>query len=252
MAGVRRWPPARVVSAMQAACGLPDGGEIERAGPVTRLVYRDHGLVRCLTVYPKPFTAGLLQWQVGVGDEEIRSPTTAMWTHYEPAPDLAEYDRPKRGLTGYQWPTTPGALDDELIRDVTRFARQMLWFLADRRDLGRLLLYWSETGDHRLQRREVAGSGWGEPAAGIAQAIIMARVTADPELEEAALALVNSGEVPGRRVGRWAREFRSWSPVDISDLEQLGRQSPEATRREFAKYFPQSDAAQGADPNETD
>lgn len=244
MASVRRWPPVRVVSALLAACGLPDGGEIERAGPVTRLVYRDHGLVRCLEVYPKQFSAGLLQWQVGVGDEEISSPSTAMWTHYVPAPDLAEHDRPRRGLTGYQWPTTPGSLDDELVRDVTRFAPQMLWFLADRSDLGRLLLYRSETGDHRLQRGEVVGSRWGEPAAGIAQAIVLARVTADPELEQAALALVNSGAVPGRRVGRWAEEYRSWSPADISDLEQLGRQSPEVTRREFAKYFPRSDSAQ--------
>jgi hypothetical protein len=216
-------------------------------GQFTSLVYRDHGLVRCLKMYPKPVSAGLLQWQVAVGDEEICSPTTAMWTRYAPAPGLAEHDQPRRGLTGYRWPTTAGSLDEELVRDVTRFGPQMLWFLADRRDLGELLLYRSETGGQGVQRGDVVGSRWGERAAGIAQAIMLARTMADPELEEAALALVSSGATPGRRVARWAEQFRTWSPVDISDLEQLGKQSSEATRREFAryaKYFPQSDAAE--------
>jgi hypothetical protein len=44
-------------------------------------------------------------------------------------------------------------------------------------------------------------------------------------------------DVSGWSVGRWAALDREWSPVDISDLEQLGKQSSAATRLEFARYF---------------
>lgn len=68
MATARRWLPARVVSALRSACGLPDGGEIGRDGRITRLEYRDNGLARRLEVYPEAFGSGLVHWQVSVGD----------------------------------------------------------------------------------------------------------------------------------------------------------------------------------------
>jgi len=93
MPGDRRWPPVRVLTAVRTACGLPDGEVVERDGSITRLVYRDHGLARCLEVYPQPFSAGLLQWQVSVGDDGVRqSPevTRQEFAKYFPRSDTAE------------------------------------------------------------------------------------------------------------------------------------------------------------------
>jgi hypothetical protein len=69
---------------------------------------------------------------------------------------------------------------------------------------------------------------------------MLARATGQPELEDAARALVASGDARGRDVQYWAALERTWSPVDISDLEttaHVPKYSPEQIRREFARYF---------------
>jgi hypothetical protein len=114
---------------VQAEAGLPEGGTIERAGPLTCLVYRDNGLLRRLELYPA-ISPGLLQWQIGVCDDAVRSPTAALWTHYKPVPGLAfaAGEEPRRNFTGYRWPVSGTALDPQFLRDVARFAR---YFPAD-------------------------------------------------------------------------------------------------------------------------
>jgi hypothetical protein len=213
----RRWPPAKVMRELWAASGLPENGSVERDRAMTHLVYRDGGLIRRLSVYPT--SPGVLKWQVDVGDEQVRSPNTAMWTHYRPAPDLTftPEDRPRPNFDGYPWPVSGGGLDDRLVRDVTRFAAAMLWFAADRRELGAMLLH-DARGGLPVTRGDVAGSRWGELAAGVVQAVILARAIPDPELEATALAKIAAGEVALDSVRHWVGSYREWSPVDISDL----------------------------------
>jgi hypothetical protein len=239
MAGARRWAPARVVSALQADCGLPEGAAIERVGPMTCLVYRDHGLLRRLELYPA-ISPGSLQWQVSVCDEAVRSTTTALWTYYKPADGLTfgAGEEPRRHFTGYQWPVSGTGLDAQLVRDVARFAAPMLWFLDDRHDLGMMLLHHGTSDAGFIRRGEVLGRRWGELAAGIAQAVILGRAIPDPELEDLAFARLDAGLASGQSVGRWAGLFQQWSPVDIGDLIRLDRYSSAAIRSEFARYFP--------------
>jgi hypothetical protein len=100
-----------------------------------------------------------------------------------------------------------------------------------------------------LMRGDVHAQVTGAPAARAVGAVMLARVTAQPELEEAAWSLVASREVRGRDVTYWAGVERDWSPVDISDLEEIPdipKYSPEEIRREFARYFP-DDAATAED-----
>jgi hypothetical protein len=236
--GPRRWAPARVIRAVQAEAGLPEGGTVGRAGPVTCLDYRDNGLLRRLEVYP-PLRSGLLQWQVGVCDEVVRSTTMALWTQYKPSPDLisAAGEEPRRNFTGYQWPVTGTRLDPQLVRDVARFAAPMPWFLAGRHDLGTMLLHHDAADSGYIRRGEVMGRRWGELAAGIAEAIVLARAIPDRGLEDRAFAVLDAGHASGQAVGRWAGLFQHWSPVDISDLERLDRYSSSAVRAEFARYF---------------
>jgi hypothetical protein len=72
---------------------------------------------------------------------------------------------------------------------------------------------------------------------------MLARVTGQPDLEDAARALIASGDASGRDVQYWAALDRAWSPVEISDLEEISdapKDSPEESRREFARYFAHS------------
>jgi hypothetical protein len=217
----RRWPPAKLMRELWAASGLPEGGTVERDRAMTHLVYRDGGLIRRLTFYPN-LPPGRLRWEVGVGDGEVTSPNTAMWSQYRLPEDLtfASGEAPRRNFDGYPWPRSGGGLDDGLVRDVARFAAAMLWFLADRRDLCRLLMH----GDGRtpyswqVRRGDVIGSRWGELAAGVVQAVILARAIPDPELEALALAKLADGSVSPESVRYWARLDCEWSPVDIADL----------------------------------
>ena len=154
-------------------------------------------------------------------------------------------EEPQRNFTGYTWPLSGTVLEERLVRDVARFARPMLWFLADRHDLGTILLQHGVDGGGFIRRGEVMGGRWGELAAGIAEAIVLARAIPDPGLENRAFAILDAGHASGRAVGRWAGLFQQWSPVDISDLERLGTYSSAAIRAEFARYLPANQPRQG-------
>jgi hypothetical protein len=239
----RRWPADRVLRNLRAECGLPDDATIERIGGQAGLSYRDNQLLRRLVIEPQPFTAGRLSWRVGACAEAAQPPQAGLWAWCEPGPGLDWPDgaEPRRNFHGYRWPVTGGGLDPELIRDVTRFAEQMLWFLADPRDLGLLMLHRGGDGGSGLIRGEVRGHVMGALAARVVGAVMLARVTGQPELEAAARALVASGEARGRDVRYWAALDREWSPVDISDLETIEdvpKYSSEEIRREFARHFP--------------
>jgi hypothetical protein len=203
---------------------------------MTCLAYRDNGLLRRLDIYPF-ISPGLLQWQAGVA----RSDSTALWTHYKPAPGLPfpPGSQPRRNFTGYPWPLAGTTLDEQLVYDVARFAPAMLRFLSDRRDLGAILLHHDTSNAGYARRGEVMGRRWGELAAGVAQAIILARAIPEPRLEDQAFAILAAGHAPGRAVGRGASLYQTWSPIDINDLTQLGSYSSPAIRTEFAPYFPQ-------------
>jgi hypothetical protein len=160
-----------------------------------------------------------------VGAIQVSASSQALWTRYEPAQDLPlpEAELPSRNFTGYGWPVAGTDIDGHLVRDVRRFARSMLWFLSDRHDLGRMLIHRTDSGLASIRRGDVVGTAWGEYSARIAAAVILARIDEDRDLEAAALARVTSGVVSARAVGRWAAQDQAWSPVDISDLQQLGR-----------------------------
>lgn len=242
----RRWPANRVLREMRAQCGLPDGAMAERVGGVAGLSYRDSGLLRRLVIYPQPFAGGRLDWRVETCAEAVQPPQAGLWTWYEPAPELVlpAGEEPRRNFHGYAWPVTGRGMDPELIRDVTRFARLMLWFLADTRDLGALMLHRVGEGGNWVTRGHVRGHVVGAMAARVAGAVMLARAAGQPELEQAARALVASADARGRDVRYWAAQFREWSPADISDLEAIEdtpKYSPEDLRREFGRYLsPQS------------
>lgn len=132
---------------------------------------------------------------------------------------------------------TGGGLDPDLVRDIARFSGPMLWFLADNRDLGTLMLHQGPG----VTQGDVCGHVVGALAAHVTGAVMLARATGQPELEDAARAIVASGDARGRDVRYWAVQDRTWSPVDISDLEEIAdvpKYSPEEIRQEFARYFP--------------
>jgi hypothetical protein len=104
----------------------------------------------------------------------------------------------------------------------------MLWFLTDRRDLGRLLAHGDGRTAHswQVRRGDVVGSRWGELAAGVVQAVILARAIPDPELEALSLAKLADGSASPESVRHWARLYGEWSPVDIADLAEGARHRP--------------------------
>jgi hypothetical protein len=243
VSGPRRWPADRVLREVRVACGLPDGATAERVGGLAGLSYRDNGLLRRLVIYPQPFAGGHLSWRIEVCAEAVQPPKATLWAWFEPAQGLVlpAGEEPLRNFHGYVWPVTGGGLDPELARDVGRFGRPMLWFLADTRDLGALMLRRDPEDGNRATRGDVRGYVVGALEARVVGAVMLARATGQPELEDAARAVVASADARGSDVRYWAALDREWSPVDISDLEAIvdvPRYSPEEIRREFARFFP--------------
>ena len=224
---------------VRQACDLPDGATAERVRGLAGLSYRDNGLLRRLVITPRPFAAGRLNWLVEVCAEAVQPPEYGLWARFAPAEGLVSQpgEEPRRNFHDYAWPVTGGKLDPDLVRDVTRFAKPMLWFLADTRDLGALMLHPGPP----VTRGDVGGYVQGALAARVVGGVMLARATGQPEVEDKARELVASGDVRGKDVQHWAALERAWSPVDISDLETIAdvpKYSPEDIRREFARYFP--------------
>ncbi|KAK1828579.1 hypothetical protein QBC39DRAFT_436336 [Podospora conica] len=86
--------------------------------------------------------------------------------------------------TDYPWPVTGEGLDPDLIEDVRRFPPIMLWFLHDRYDLGLMLLAGDDAPTSLMRVRDgVEAMRWSGGAAGLVQAMILARSAPDPKLE---------------------------------------------------------------------
>jgi hypothetical protein len=240
----RRWAKQRILNDLVVACNLPEHGQIEiRDRSVAELVFTDSGLRRCLGVFAAS-GPGILRWQVEVGDQYLRFPGTAAFvTSYAPfrdwqaapqEPATVEDQRYRRHNHGYVWPNGSGPLDTELVDDVRTLAPAMLWFLKDRAELGRLLLHGrpGRVPDFWTRDGVTAMPYAGQPA-GLVQAVILARVTGDAELETLALDKLqrerdqpaNNFEEPfSQTVGYWAGQMAAQSPADISDLQALSRQ----------------------------
>jgi hypothetical protein len=241
----RRWTKQRILGELVSQCGLPASGTIESLGhQLAALVYIDSGLCRQLLVYPDR-RPGLLRWHVHVYDPQLRPAGTAWFTtHYSPTrprrwlPDepVVDHDWPYRRFDdGYDWPSGNGPLDPLLVEHVRRFAIGMLWFLKDRGELGRLLL--AGSGDERgsWERDGVTASPYAGAPAGVVQAVILARMVGDRELDALALdKLHREREQPvdgfggtfAQAVGYWASEKADHYPVDISDLVELDKRRP--------------------------
>ncbi len=130
---------------------------------------------------------------------------------------------------GYPWPTSKNTIEPLILEDVSRYAPNALSFVADRRDLGELLL--SAVPVHR-------GAVWaelvpGNEAARLAKALILARHVGDVKLEAAVFSKLNRvGEKDISRIPEksylfrqsaadWAKEYATVVAVDLSDLIRL-------------------------------
>jgi hypothetical protein len=214
-------------------CDLPSSGTVHKSNRQTALVYTDSGLHRKLLVYPDR-RPGLLAWQVDVAVPDLGRPGTADFaTRYSLPRELVTRDGrlTQRYDGGYEWPIGGAAMDQRLIDDVRRFAASMLWFLKDRQELGRLLL--AGDGESGAWEKDgVTASPWCHAPAGVVQALILARVTGDSELEALVHAKLErerdhvvrgfGGTFP-QAVGYWAEQMVEDSPVDIWDLLTLKR-----------------------------
>lgn len=231
----RRWTKDRILCALVAKGDLPPSGTITKVNRQTALVYIDADLRRQLLVYPDR-RPGLLQWHVELDIPELRPPATLafgicctphrQWPRTDPELRPGSHD-------GYDWPVGAGPIDARLVEDVRQLAVAMLWFLRDRRELGRLLL----AGDGNTgswERESITARPWAGAPAAVVQAVILARILSDTELEAEALAKIERERdhlVKGfndtfpHAVGYWATQIAQHSPVDICDLTNL------ATRR---------------------
>jgi hypothetical protein len=230
----RRWTKERVLAELMSRCDLPSSGAIHKVSyKQTALIYTDSGLTRQLQVYPDR-QPGLLDWQVNVGVPDLGRPGTVdFMTDYSLPRELVARDGrlAERYGGGYPWPIGNAAMDQRLIDDVRRFAASMLWFLKDRRELGRLLL--AGDGERGAWEKDgIRARPWCHAPAGVVQAVILARVTGDTELEALAHAklererdhvVMGFGGTFPQAVGDWAEQMLEDSPVDISDLLTLRR-----------------------------
>jgi len=106
--------------------------------------YVDNALLRRLYTGVPRHRPGAITWSVQVSDAEFERPDdVAFGTRYHVDDALVggEVKRSdSRNWTDYPWPTTGTEIDADFIADIRRFAPTMLWFLADRHDLGLMLL----------------------------------------------------------------------------------------------------------------
>ncbi|MDQ7905934.1 hypothetical protein RB614_15565 [Phytohabitans sp. ZYX-F-186] len=229
----RRWTKERTLAELVSRCDLPSSGTIHKSNKQTALVYTDSGLHRQLLVYPDR-QPGLLRWQVDVKVPDLGRPGTADFaTRYTlpREPVIRDGRLTQRYDSGYDWPIGDGPVDQRLIDDVRRFAASMLWFLKDRQELGRLLLA-GNGNSGTWENNGITASPWSGAPAGLVQALILARVTGDTELEALAYdkpererdhIVIGFGGTFPQAVGYWAEQIVPHSPVDISDLLGPGR-----------------------------
>ncbi|WP_436534020.1 hypothetical protein [Actinoplanes sp. HUAS TT8] len=202
-----RRPREQVFRELMAAWHLPEPDEIRRGRQAAEAVYRGGGLRRHLRLLPG--THGRLRWNVLVFDDELAplvdTDFFTAWVFRADEPLVAEGSPPVFFHGEYRWPEVGRPAENRLVVDGLLFAGRLLWCLADRAELGRLLIAGEWTRDDITARR-LGGDPMGTVAA-----VIIARRIGDTELERLALARIGGA-------GPVAAQAAAWSPVDISDL----------------------------------
>jgi hypothetical protein len=121
-------------------------------------------------------------------------------------------------------------IEPRLVAEGRSFVARMLWFLKDRAELARLLLAGAGDEPGLWRRDDIVAARLSGAASGLVQAIILARLSGDADLERMAKAKLEAtadvdvagfGGTFSAAVGWYATEHAAWSPVDLSDLAPL-------------------------------
>jgi len=214
----------RLAAHLAVAAGLPPAWtQASRA-----VEWHDNGLVRRLVVSPLKHDTTRVNWWVELVDERLRvadGPRVALTIGV--TADVA--DVRQRIDEGYPRPTTPAKVDPDMVEDIRRYAPDALAFVADRAELGRIML-----GD-KPRRGNLEDLTWFPGSRKLIQAVMVARDTGDRALEAEALAggaaladLPLTG--PGPKTYRELFEHNAmmWNYhglVDLTDLFPKGKRS---------------------------
>jgi hypothetical protein len=228
-----RWlPMRRAVLALQAEV-LPPGGRVEADRGEASVRYLDSGIRRVFSLGRLKHDLTRLGWTVFIEDATYGNGyplgPCAVWVRL---PEKSQEDKVRERLrgergedweNGYRRPTPSQAPPARLVFDLARWLRPALAFVADRQDLGRLLL--SEADVTRGELSAFLRSG---PApARLVHSVMIARDLGDMELERAALdrlaqnrerATQGWTKTFGAAVAHWANEAAKRTGVDLSDL----------------------------------
>jgi hypothetical protein len=228
-----RWRPmGDVAQALQAEL-LPPDGELEAGRGVATIRYLDWGLRRVFWLGADRYDRERVVWEVFVEDATYGNGSPlgpcAVWVRPPEKPVEAKAREAVSGERGEDWengyrrPTPGQGLSARLVFDLARWARPALAFVADRRDLGYLLLNESD-----VRRGEVSALlGSGLHASRLVNSVMLARDLGDDELERAALdKLARNRDRPtqgwsetfGAEVAYWAGQYAATAGVDLADL----------------------------------
>ncbi len=201
-----------------------------------QLVVGDGAVRHAVTVAGDRHDPSLLAWTVHAVDTEIDPPLARfggmrveIWR-----PDRTTRVAGVAAPAGYRypWPATSAELrSSAFLRDVRRYLPGAVSFVADRRDLGEILL-----ADGDVHRGEVWAALPANARPGrVAKALVLARRAGDAELERRALGVLahdgarDLSREPGRAylfrdaVRDWAKKFAEPARVDLSDVTGTGR-----------------------------
>lgn len=243
-----RWLPMNdAVLALQAEV-LPPGGTVRAGRGEVSVCYLDGGVRRVFSLGRLKHDPTRLGWTVFIEDATYGNHhplgPSAVWVR---PPEKSAEDRVREHLrgedpedweNGYRRPAPSQSLPARLVFDLARWVRPALVFVADRRDLGRLLL--SEVDVRRGQLSVSLGSG---PAPGrLVYSIMIARDLGDRELERAGLdklarnqdrAIRGWIETFGAAVAYCANQAAERTGVDLSDLVSAGRGTASNNGQDF-------------------
>lgn len=204
-------------------------------------VYLGGGLRRHLSV--SRGRRNVLQWSVYAVDDELDrlAPGTVFMAMFAVQDEpVVEGNPPERHCRGeYRWPFLDDPLEPGLVAEGQRFVGRMLWFLKDRADLARVLLAGTGDGPGQWRRDDIVARPFVSGASSLVQAVIVARLIGDADLERMArakldaaadVAVAGFGGTFSAAVGYFATEYGAWSPVDLSDLSALDRRNRRPTR----------------------
>ena len=189
-------------------------------------VYLDAGLRRHVNV--SRGTGPVLQWSVYAVDDELDrlAPGSVFMAVFEVQDELVvEGNPPERRCRGeYAWPWIDDPLEPRLVAEGRRFASRMLWFLKDRAELARVLLAGTGNEPGQWRRDGIVATRFTGAASSLVQAVILARLIGDADLERRAGAKLDAAAdvevaefgIFSAAVGHFATKFGAWSPVDLS------------------------------------